>query len=223
MENEKGLYWVKTPCGKEDWFVVARSVEDAREFHEYAEGFGENYAKAKFVCIVPNELEEQYGNDDGSKEYWPSHELLNALGFKFLSEDSPRKLTREGVIYKEGRSVEAILLNKATLTSGVYFLQIQDTNRYKIGSTKNMNRRLKEWQNKIPFPIKFVYFLESSKHYKSMEAHLKDVYKMCHIGNEWFEFTQTDIEDIEYRLHFIGTYKGFHFANIKSIRELAGC
>lgn len=73
------LYWCETGDHDEDWFVVARSDEEAARFHENAEGYDEDDAWAEEVCAVP--APACAGLEEAG---WPSEELLLACGAEFL-------------------------------------------------------------------------------------------------------------------------------------------
>lgn len=71
------LYWVSTPDGDEDWFLVARSKRDAERDHEVQEGYDIGYATAELICRIPDSLvpanpAKLLGN--------PSNELIEACG-----------------------------------------------------------------------------------------------------------------------------------------------
>jgi hypothetical protein len=44
------LYWVETPDHHEDWFVIARTVGEAKEFFEDEEGYDDHEASAHVVA-----------------------------------------------------------------------------------------------------------------------------------------------------------------------------
>ncbi|WP_438006437.1 hypothetical protein WME89_48965 [Sorangium sp. So ce321] len=75
------LYWCETDDHDEDWFVVARNADDARAFHEDAEGYDEEDARAELVCVLP--LAEQAAAEKEG-DHWPSDETLLACGAEFL-------------------------------------------------------------------------------------------------------------------------------------------
>src|SRR6476646_9466711 len=145
----KKLFWLTTPCNLENWFAIASSQKKAEEFHEDAEGFNRNYAKAQFVCNITSDLikiHEQKLEDEG----WPSHELLEALGFHIIKSDSPRVVNYDGKVYTEGRSVEGMIIEMASKKEGVYVLNLQGTSEYKIGITKDLSKRIKQFETGNP-------------------------------------------------------------------------
>lgn len=77
-----GLYWATTPDGEEDGFVIARSEEEAAEFHEESEGYGEAYASSELLCLLPKEYQillEDEDEDEDDESLTPPPERLNSL------------------------------------------------------------------------------------------------------------------------------------------------
>jgi hypothetical protein len=62
MTSSLKLYWCTTPCGSEDWFVVAHDYLEAAAYHEASEGFEENDAYAEFVAAVPAGMAVEVGS-----------------------------------------------------------------------------------------------------------------------------------------------------------------
>jgi hypothetical protein len=75
------LYWCESEDHDEDWFVVARSDDDARAFHERAEGYDDDEAWAGFVCVLPPAVQEAA---EAKGDHWPSTATLLACGAEFL-------------------------------------------------------------------------------------------------------------------------------------------
>ncbi len=93
------LYWATTKQGSENWFIVANSEEEAADCHEAFEGFATKTANAKFVYEIPKNLIVKYNLIEPQ---WPSHELINDLGGKIITQDNPRKANFNGLIFIEG-------------------------------------------------------------------------------------------------------------------------
>jgi hypothetical protein len=94
------LYWVTTEDHCEDWFLVARSPEEAQKYHEDMEGYGPGGAKAEEVLEIPENVSVEVG--------WPSDELLVSVGAKFLINDRSRVVEIGGRKFGEGM-LEAII------------------------------------------------------------------------------------------------------------------
>ena len=88
------LYWVTTADHDEDWFVVAGSAKEAAQFHESEEGYNPGDAWAEVVEVIPKGVDAELG--------WPPEELLQALGVRYLNEDTPRVVEIGGRKYCEG-------------------------------------------------------------------------------------------------------------------------
>ncbi len=218
---KKGLYWLTTPCNLENWFGVASTKRKAEIFHEEAEGFGENYATAEFICWINEEFLAEF-DEELESEYWPTHELLEKIGCAIVKTESPRVVNYKGKVYTEGRSVEAMLIELANKKEGVYVLNIQGTLEYKIGITKDLHRRIKQFETGNPSNIKLVYFVET-KHYKSFEKHLHKVFKSNRIKGEWFQFDEQKLNELYDCLCYASQFDQFVLYNAKGLSELARC
>jgi len=84
----------------EDWFIVASSREEASKYHENMEGYDPGDAKAEEILDIPENVPAETG--------WPSHELLLAVGAKFLLNDQSRVVEISGRKFCEGM-LEAII------------------------------------------------------------------------------------------------------------------
>jgi hypothetical protein len=209
------LYWITTPDGYENWFAFAKTKRQVEKFHENAEGFDNNYANAELVCRIPKELCDRYElTAEGAG--WPSNELLKELGGKFDTEDNPRIINFFGKVFIEGTFTEGIFFNEIKIKSGVYVIKVQNSKKYKIGITINIKKRLKPFSTGNPFNLKLLYFIETL-HYKSLEKHLHNVFKEYRIKGEWFNFDDSDLQEIEYTLaHIANTSDEFILHNIKN-------
>lgn len=74
----------------------------------------------------------------------------------------------------------------------VYLIKTIEDNKYKIGKTNNINKRLKELQtgNSNELILVDSYY---SKYSSKVESALHNFFKHKNIINEWFEFDQDDI------------------------------
>jgi hypothetical protein len=222
--NRMKVFWVTTPDGYENWFVVARTKKDAEISHEIDEGYNPNYAHATFVCDVPLNLHKVYRPDKKIKTYWPRLAMLEELGFKVISRTSPRVVNKDGRIFTEGRSIEAIAIELGSESPGVYVLQAQGKNEYKIGYTSNLKQRIRTVSNGNASTMKLAFYVET-RHFKSLEKHLKDVYKNNRLQREWFSFSEDDKEDIKTRLRLMEylTKQQFHFVDVEYMRKHGRC
>ena len=143
-----------------------------------------------------NDLVKKYDLKDSN---WPSHELIEELGGKIFSTSNPRKVNFSGKIYTEGNCVDAVFFREFGKKAGVYVIKVQNTIKYKIGITKNLKRRLKEFSTGNPENIKIVYFIETI-HYQSLEKHLHEIFKEYRTSGEWFSLDDDTMEIVEANL-----------------------
>lgn len=209
------LYWVTTTCHYEDWFAIAKSLKQAKSFHEDAEGFNPGDANAKFIYSIPDEFVKKYKI---KKPNWPSHELLIDLGGKVITEDNPRKVNFNGIVYKEGTCTEAIFFDDLGKQSGVYIIRIQNTNKYKIGLTKNLRRRIKQFSTGNPENLKIDYFI-ATKRYKQLEIELHKTFEQYRIGGEWFLFDEKGLLEVNIELAKLMKNQAdeYDFYNLKAV------
>jgi hypothetical protein len=210
------LYWVTTKDCLEDWFVVAKTKQAASRYHELAEGFNSGDANAEFICNVDEEL-CNFDNSNKKGSFWPSLTLLKTIGGKIISAKNPRAVNIKGKVFIEGGSVETIVLNDALKSCGLYVIKIQGTRKHKIGITKNIRKRLKEFATGNPYNLKLLFFI-STNHFKSLEKFLHNEYKEYRLKGEWFSFDSKVIKKLEGHLQFLCSQSAdFKFHDIKSI------
>ena len=81
----------------------------------------------------------------------------------------------------------------------VYLLsKYESDGLYKIGFTKNINRRLKELNTSMAYPLNIEKIFES-KWYSKIESNLKTRYNKYNIkegaGTEWFKLPSDEVKD----------------------------
>src|SRR5215469_6762248 len=108
--NQVNLYWVTTPDGDEDWFILAHSRKEAEDFHESGEGYEEGNAEAELILsnvrgVVLDRPEPH------TRDYWTSYprhaqlEDLQKFGFEVINDGqvSSRRIVRlAGRTFSEG-------------------------------------------------------------------------------------------------------------------------
>ena len=94
------LYWVETEDHCEDWFIVARSLEEAQTFHEQNEGYLPGDAFAEEITAIPKGVSTEVG--------WPSEEVLLAAGAEFIDRGLARVVQISGRRFCEGLLEETI-------------------------------------------------------------------------------------------------------------------
>jgi hypothetical protein len=88
------LFWVTTEDHGEDWFVIATNAEEASNFHEEQEGYNPGDAAAEVILEIPDVTAVDIG--------WPSNEVLQLCGGKFLVGGSARIVEIGGRRFCEG-------------------------------------------------------------------------------------------------------------------------
>ena len=94
------LYWVITEDHHEDWFIVARSYEEAEVFHEQNEGYLPGDAMAEEIIAIPDEIVTDTG--------WPSEQVLLAVGAKVINQGATRIVQLGNRQFCEGMLEETI-------------------------------------------------------------------------------------------------------------------
>lgn len=191
----KKLFWCTTPCGHEDWFSISENKSEAQIFHECAEGFDENYAKAKFICDVSDECDKMNSNQNDDEGYWPTHEQLEYLGGTLIEDVSPRVVLINGIIYREGGAAQSLLKKHLNKRLGVYVVQIRGTNKCKIGKTKRIKKRIKELRTGNPEAIDLKVFM-ITRDASKLEKILHNEFKNQNIGGEWFSLSEENLAGI---------------------------
>ena len=212
------LFWCTTPCNHENWFVVADSQEKAVLYHAYAEGFEIDYPSAVYICNITSECKDLaevgYDDDDELEGYWPTLEQLQCLGFKITEDEFPRVVVKDGKIFREGGAVQSLLIEEMTKSPGVYVIQIRRTSKYKIGITKHIKTRLKQFQTGNPEPLDMVVFMETEDPRK-LESLLHQEFKEKRLSGEWFELNEKDLLIIK----IMGNQIGAHVVDAAALRR----
>ena len=82
----------------------------------------------------------------------------------------------------------------------IYLIKISNTNKYKLGVSKNPKRRLSDISNYIPFDLEVLALNEINNPY-DVEQMLLNKYDNYLIKNEWFELDILDVKNIMIFLH----------------------
>ena len=215
--KDRQIYWLTTPCNRENWFVLSTSIEEAENFHDFGEGFNEGYSTAEFICNVSQEIQKTELKTD--EDWWPYIPLLEKLGFKIIEAKFPRIVSFNGRLFYEGKSYIQIIEEEAYKSAGVYVVNINETNKYKIGFTKNLKARLQAFRTAIPFKLNLIHYVET-KHYVSLEKLIHSQFKNYRRKGEWFELNENELAELEEVFSFLSTSSSdFQFVDIKKIFE----
>lgn len=197
MVLKKQLYWVTDPDNFENWFIIAKDHIEAKERYASAEGMSPTYLKARLICEIPPKLISSELNH----ACWPDNKLLIALGFEFISLEFPRILKKGRVIYREGGASVAIALSALSREFGLYIINQHQSGYYKIGITKNLNRRLKQLQTGNPGKFNPVYFVTLDEPRK-LENLLHFYWFKKRIHGDWFLLDKTDLDAMPMIIYF---------------------
>lgn len=77
----------------------------------------------------------------------------------------------------------------------VYLLKHPSTGLYKIGKTKNIEKRLKEFKTGNPDNIFLLKSFESKDFYSKIESILHNLYQTQRVQNEWFDLDDKDVNN----------------------------
>ncbi len=87
-------------------------------------------------------------------------------------------------------------ISKAKEEAGyVYFIKEHFSGKVKIGKTKHMNSRMEMFGVKLPFEWDVIKTVKSAD-YSLTETLLHRKYENKRVNGEWFDLTQSDIDDI---------------------------
>lgn len=105
-------------------------------------------------------------------------------------------------IYKEWNDIENEPKEKKVVVSGLYLMESK--NKYKIGVSKNVERRLKELNNR-PFETKLIAHKNNVENAYDIEEKLHFKYQNKRLGGEWFELNEKEVDEV---VSFINNLKG---------------
>ena len=89
------LYWVTTPDGDEDWFILAYTSRSASSFHADYEGYEIGHAKAELIMQAPKLT--------GSFPRHAQLDDLKSLGFQIADPNPNLRIVRLGDrVFAEG-------------------------------------------------------------------------------------------------------------------------
>ena len=82
-------------------------------------------------------------------------------------------------------------------TGYIYFVHADGTNRYKIGLTVDLDRRMKQLNGKqAPFENKLLWSIKVSD-MRSAEKDLHDTFSSRRVNGEWFTFNANELDEVK--------------------------
>lgn len=135
--------------------------------------------------------------------YVPNHEEIDFIigileEFKKDHDDDEildfNKFLYEKVTKRSDEMLQTIFAqNKRDIAGWVYVIH-GENNRFKIGISKNVEKRLKSF-SQLPFPVTLIY-KKKTKNMEETELFLHKKYEEQRINGEWFELSDKDIKNI---------------------------
>jgi len=74
----------------------------------------------------------------------------------------------------------------------IYLIQNKETGHFKIGRTKNINKRIKQLQTGSSGELVLVDKFESN-YASKLESYLHNIYSAYNISGEWFDLSYSDV------------------------------
>lgn len=137
----------------------------------------ENFPVVKKVLVNPTKFFLD-NVDNPEEKYSKAKEIRKQLEWEAKLENLNKQ-------YKEKKNVGV-----------VYLLKIKDKKQYKIGVSKNFERRYNEISPKMPFELKTINLIESFNIF-DLEKKLHNKFSDKRIKGEWFELSKKDVEYIK--------------------------
>jgi predicted GIY-YIG superfamily endonuclease len=184
---KKSFFWIESYEHHEDWFVVAADQYVAEKYFCANEGYDMDLVSSEEICIANFEDKEGKTLD----AYFPSHKMLTKNGFEFISELEPRIVWRAGRKFCQGNIMTQIILELKGKKPGVYIIEVRDTGLFKIGLTKDIKKRLSQFQTSNPYEFYLRGFFLTEKH-RELEKILHTKYKLKCYKREWFKLTHKE-------------------------------
>jgi len=194
----KNFYWIKTYDNHENWFVVAYDEYLAERFFEKTEGYDIGLFDATEICNVIFE-------DNEEDEYYPSNGMLIKNGFGIIKAETPMIVWKDGKKYCQGDIVSSIITEINNTKLGLYIIYTDESpNLYKIGITKNIDKRIKQFETGNPFEFKLFDFFVA-ENCRELENMIHKKLEKNKYRKEWFLLNTEELKDIgNFARNFIG-------------------
>ncbi|HTG65078.1 MAG TPA: GIY-YIG nuclease family protein [Flavobacterium sp.] len=193
----KNFYWLKTNDNHENWFVIAYDEYLAEKFFVNMEGYDLEDVEATEICEVIFE-------DCDENEYFPSNEMLIKNGFEIIKLDEPMIVWKDGKKYCQGDIVHCIISEKSKNKLGLYIIHTNNSNLFKIGITKNINQRIKQFETGNPFEFTLYEFFETES-CRKLEKIIHKKLEKNRYRKEWFKLNEEELTEIcNFARNYIG-------------------
>ncbi len=155
----------------------------------------------KFRAYVINSHEDGYFLSDGNGYILESEDLLD-IGKNLISFAKKHKediISLNDLNRKELENYYTELKREHKPKKSGYIYIMECGGKYKIGNSKNVERRKKQLDHR-PFPVQIVYKSPELKDVIYYERELHEVFENKKISGEWFNLDTRDIEIIKCNL-----------------------
>lgn len=130
---------------------------------------------------LTNYLNNRFSEEDIEKF---NNEMIRDRERMLYGNDEPKEKTRREALF--GSKVQEGV---------VYFIREKFSGTIKIGKTKNLKSRTKQFGVKLPFEWEYIKVIDS-KDYSLTEMLLHKKFESKRTNGEWFSLTNEDINDI---------------------------
>lgn len=193
----KSFYWIKTNDNHENWIVVANDEYLAEKYFISIEGYDMEDVEATEICNVIFE-------DDNDDEYFPSNEMLIKNGFEIIKAETPMIIWKDGKKYCQGDIIHSIISERSKNKLGLYIIHTNNSNLYKIGITKNINQRIKQFETGNPFEFTLYEFFVT-KNCRELEKLIHKRLEKNKYRKEWFKLSIEELTEVcNFARNFIG-------------------
>lgn len=184
----KNFYWIKTYDNHENWFVVANDEYLAESFFAEMEGYDMELIEAIEICKVIFE-------DSEDDEFFPSIEMLIKNGFEIIKPENPMIVWKDGKKYCQGDIIHSMLTERNKNKLGLYIIHTNDSNLYKIGITKNITKRIKQFETGNPFEFTLYDFFET-ENCRELESLIHKRLEKNKYRKEWFKLNLEELTEV---------------------------
>jgi hypothetical protein len=162
------------------------------EFNEVAELIKDEIFKSKLALYKKGLLQHQKICKEAKARNVSIKESYKFIGKsnknQFVIEDGLISI-KNNLLKKKTHTAKSITNDKAPDT--IYVLNIEGTNIYKIGTSQNVNRRIRDICASNPFHVDIIHIQKILFAYE-VEQSIHELIDECHIKNEWFKIKDID-------------------------------
>ncbi len=154
------------------------------------QGYDLDLVSSELICVA--EFEEE--NKLNIQAYYPSQYMLINNGFEVITEEEPFIYWRDGRKYCQGNILQQIVIEKSAKFGGVYIVEVRNSGLFKIGVTKDINKRLSQLQTSNPYEFYLIDFFKTDKN-RELEKFLHNKFRNKRYKREWFKLNQEELSE----------------------------